>query len=308
MANTEELLNQLKAENQLLQDKLKASSNAFLNVIGRNRDGMLILDETGRIRYANPAVLDLFGKDLGELLGENIGIFIDTDKVAEITIIHKDRGEVVIEVNIADIIWEEKPAKLASIRDVTEHKRIQRTLQRLSQFDYLTDLSNRVYFERSLKKAMARAERIRKKVTLFFLDMDGFKQVNDTYGHQIGDQLLVVAAHILKSSVREEDVVSRLGGDEFAIVFERIEDHADVAIIAKYILKKISEPIFIEGHEIHVNFSIGIASYPENAENADELIKKADTAMYVAKNSGKGRYHFFDEVDDMAAYQSSQRG
>ncbi|MBV9576611.1 MAG: sensor domain-containing diguanylate cyclase [Gammaproteobacteria bacterium] len=290
MSDHEPLIEKLQNQITALKEKLAQSNNAFFNIIGKNRDGILIFDTTGKVIYANPAALDLFGKDLGELLGEKMGIFMENEHKTEITIIHKDRGPISIEVNMADTLWNNHIAKLASLRDVTEHKKTKLFLERLSHFDYLTDLANRVYFEDTLKRSIARAKRMNTKIALLLLDMDGFKQVNDTYGHQIGDKLLVHTALVLKSSVRAEDVVARLGGDEFAIVLERVEKFSICEKIANKILTIIKKPIHIDHHPIHVNFSIGIALYPDHALSIEELIKKADKAMYAAKNAGRGQY------------------
>lgn len=286
------LVSQLKQKIKELDDELQRSKNAFLNIIGKNRDGILIFDLSGKVMYANPAALTLFGKDLGELLGENIGIFIEDNNKTEITIMNKERGPIFVEVNIGNTMWNNQPAKLASLRDITEHKKTNRILRRLSHYDYLTNLSNRVYFEESLKVALHNSSIRHKKLALFFLDMDGFKQVNDTYGHQVGDLLLVNVANLLKSCVREEDIVSRLGGDEFAIVIDRSSDRDYYVNVATRILNKIKKPILINGYTIRVNFSIGIAVFPDHAETVDDLIKRADMAMYSCKSLGAGRYCF----------------
>ncbi|TAK77175.1 MAG: diguanylate cyclase [Gammaproteobacteria bacterium] len=288
IADLEEEIKQLK---KLLRDR----DNVFLNIIGKNRDGILIFDLKGRIVYANPAALELFDKDLGALLGESIGIFIDGDKKTAITIAHKIKGLIHVELNIADITWNDQPARLASLRDITHYTKMQSVLEHLSHFDYLTNLPNRISFEETLKKAMHRADRIHKKVALLFLDMDGFKKVNDTYGHHMGDQLLVQVAKLLTETVRAEDLVSRLGGDEFAIILERIGRDNYCEQIARNIIRKISQPIYLSDKEIRINFSIGIALYPTHAVTAYELIKNADAAMYQAKISGSGRYHVCSE-------------
>lgn len=288
-----DIITNLKSEIRILKDKLIACNAAFSNIVEKNRDGILIFDNTGKIIYANPAALDMFGKNLGSLLGEQIGIFINTDKMTEITIInHTMNTPLTVEVNIGETTWNNNPAKIASLRDITEHKKLKNALERLSYFDYLTHLANRVSFEEALKKALSRADRNNTKVALFYLDLNGFKKINDNYGHQVGDQLLVIISNFIKSAVRQEDTVARLGGDEFAIIVEDCSDSKNIMGIIDQILEKTNPPIVINENTFYINFSIGIAIYPDNSNNLDDLIKFADEAMYTAKKS-KITYKFY---------------
>lgn len=291
--NHEKIIKELTLEIALLKNKLEQSNNDFLNIVGKNKDGILVFDEKSIIVYANPAALELFGKDLGYLLGENIGIFIDSQTATEITLINKERGLVVAEVNIANISWNNKPAKLASLRDITEHKKLEKILHHLSHFDCLTNLPNRVHFEEELKKSIARANRSKKKMALLYMDVDNFKNINDNYGHLIGDKLLEKVAERLTSCIRINDLASRLSGDEFAIILDGIEKSSDAEQIAKKIISTMKEPIKFNGITLQVTLSIGIAIYPDNGKNHEVLLKNADNAMYCSKKTGHGRSHFF---------------
>ena len=168
----------------------------------------------------------------------------------------------------------------------------------LANFDQLTGLPNRIYFYEHLKSAVNQAVRYNRKGALFFLDLDGFKQVNDKYGHDTGDKLLKEVAERIKNNIRSTDVPGRLGGDEFVIIYPFIDNPEIVKIIAEKILKKISDPYFIDGKtEVSVGVSIGIRMFPDSQdgeESPEEIIKDADTAMYEAKESGKGRFRFFE--------------
>jgi len=185
-------------------------------------------------------------------------------------------------------------------RDITEEKRAKEHIKYLAQFDQLTKLPNRTLFNDRLYHALSRAKRNKKQIGLMFIDLDGFKNVNDTLGHQAGDLLLQEVAQRLLSCVREQDTVARLGGDEFTIILEDLRQADDVALIADKILKSLSIEIPLDEHEASIGASIGISVYPDDGEDADSIIKKADMAMYHSKKQGKNQYQFYtSELDNM---------
>lgn len=166
-------------------------------------------------------------------------------------------------------------------------------LSRSSQRDALTNTPNRTLMLDRLKKAIANAHRRGTQIALLFLDIDKFKNINDTKGHSVGDGVMQHVAHCLQSVVRDADTVSRHGGDEFLILLAEIGKAADAAIIAEKIITAIAEPVFIQGHELSISVSIGIAIYPENGKNAESLIKRADQAMYLSKRAKPGAFRFY---------------
>ena len=171
--------------------------------------------------------------------------------------------------------------------DITMQKRAEERIQYLAQYDQLTKLPNRALFNDRLKHSIDRAQRSKHKIGLMFIDLDGFKNVNDTLGHQAGDELLQIIAERLSNIMRTEDTVARLGGDEFTIIMEEL-NHSDGAIVvAKKVLQVIGEVIYLSGQEVRVGASIGISIYPDTGTDADILLKNADTAMYQAKKQGK---------------------
>jgi diguanylate cyclase (GGDEF)-like protein/PAS domain S-box-containing protein len=199
------------------------------------------------------------------------------------------------------------------IRDITQRKQIERELKRtaddlfrsnhqlkiqalnlrkLAYNDPLTGLSNRKFFHEQLYESINWAQNNNLMFALLFIDLDGFKKVNDTLGHDMGDRLLIVIAQRLTNSLRASDVVSRLGGDEFTIILRFINNTKLITNIAAKILSIITEPIILDGHLTQVSASIGISIYPLNGENSETLIKQADQAMYEAKHLGKNRYEF----------------
>jgi diguanylate cyclase (GGDEF)-like protein len=184
---------------------------------------------------------------------------------------------------------------LRAIRYAVERKRSELRLNYLAQYDSLTEIPNRQYFQEQLERATARAQRECRKVALFFLDLDQFKIVNDTLGHDAGDRLLREMAVRLRHSIRAGDVLARLGGDEFAVLLEGLSGALEAETIAKAILEVIAEPFLIDGREIIVTTSIGITIYPNDNSNVATLLKNADIAMYQAKEQGRNNFKFFTE-------------
>lgn len=182
-------------------------------------------------------------------------------------------------------------------RDVTEQKQAEANIFRLAHHDHLTGLPNRIAFLERLDHAMKQAARSNRLVAVMFLDLDRFKTINDTLGHDIGDHLLKAAAERLSACVREGDTVTRLGGDEFTIVLENLHDIRDAALVAQKILGALAQPFTVKNHEVFVTTSIGITVYPLDDGNSDTLLRNADSAMYRAKELGRNNYQFY--VSDM---------
>ena len=180
-----------------------------------------------------------------------------------------------------------------SIRYAIEHKKEKGRLSYLAQYDQLTGLANRVLFRDLLDKALARADRSKLPVALMFIDLDRFKIINDTLGHDVGDLLLKVVAQRLQGCVRSGDLISRLGGDEFTVIQESVSRKHEIEVVAQKIMTTLMQPFALDGQELFVGASIGIAIYPNHGKDADTLIKYADTAMYSAKEQGRNNYRFY---------------
>ncbi len=164
--------------------------------------------------------------------------------------------------------------------------------------DTLTGLPNRVYLMQKLKEALALGKRTKTQVGALFLDLDGFKAVNDQFGHETGDKLLKIAAQIFKGSIRETDSVGRFGGDEFLVLLQNLKEGREAGISAQRIIDSFSEAIEIDTNKCRIGTSIGISIFPSDAHVPDELIKNADTAMYHSKKLGGSQYTFFSEIRD----------
>ncbi len=184
---------------------------------------------------------------------------------------------------------------VVSCIDITALKTANQKMENLALFDSLTGLANRRLFVDRLQHAIAGNARHKKRCALFFLDLDKFKRINDTLGHQAGDELLLVIAERLRSCVRKQDTVARLGGDEFTILLEDIQDTDKIANIAKLILSSLKQPIKLGKHEIIVSTSIGITLTPDDSDCSETLMRNADLALYMAKDRGRDGYYFFTE-------------
>ncbi|MDP3465182.1 MAG: EAL domain-containing protein [Sulfuricurvum sp.] len=178
--------------------------------------------------------------------------------------------------------------------DLTEKKMTQDHIHQLAHYDALTSLPNRLLFMERLKQSIVMARRKETPLALFFLDLDGFKKINDSLGHDAGDLLLQEVALRLKKYMRESDTVSRLGGDEFTIIIDGYSQISDIIIVVNKILKELSAAFKIGERSVYITASIGISIYPDDGHDIQELIKNADTAMYAAKEKGKNRYEFYD--------------
>lgn len=181
-----------------------------------------------------------------------------------------------------------------AVRYAIERKRSEERLTYLAQYDHLTGLVNRTLFRDRLVHAMARSKRMQQPIGLMLLDLDRFKAVNDTFGHDMGDELLKVVSERLKTCVREVDTVARMGGDEFTIILEGASSEQNILVVAKRITESIATAFELKGHQISIGVSIGITIYPHDDRPVDELLKHADTAMYRAKQQGGSAFHLHE--------------
>ena len=191
-------------------------------------------------------------------------------------------------------------AIVGTARNVTERKALEEINWHKANYDLLTGLPNRRLFGDRLAQAVKHAERSNAPFALLFIDLDRFKEVNDTLGHEVGDLLLQHVANRLGSCVREADTVARLGGDEFTVILQDLLEAGHVEIVAAKILKELATPFQINNDTLHLSGSIGITLCPQDARSAEQLIKHADQAMYVAKNEGRNRFHFFSSTPEQS--------
>jgi diguanylate cyclase (GGDEF)-like protein/PAS domain S-box-containing protein len=221
-----------------------------------------------------------------------------------------DGSEFPVELTVSDVVLDGTPQFILILRDITERKLTQERLSFLANFDSLTGLPNRMLFRDRLQQAMARARRSGAPMALMFLDLDNFKVINDSLGHDVGDQLLRQVADVIKRCLRLSDsvgrsggeetfTVSRLGGDEFTVIAEQLTSPEDAALLARRIIEALEKPIQLFDHELHVSASVGISMFPTERiahdGDLDGLVRHTDMAMYRAKAMGRGTYAFFSD-------------
>ncbi len=199
----------------------------------------------------------------------------------------------VLEVNASPVHYQGQLAILSSNRDITERRRMEETIRQMAYYDSLTGLPNRILFCDRLSVALHHCQRYGQRLPLLFLDLDGFKNVNDSAGHEAGDRVLQTVSRRLRKLLRQEDTIARLGGDEFLILLADISEESDVLHVVGKILKKIHQPLRAGHWTFHLSGSIGIAFAPDHGLDAAELIRHADKAMYLAKSAGHDTYRVY---------------
>jgi diguanylate cyclase (GGDEF)-like protein/PAS domain S-box-containing protein len=214
---------------------------------------------------------------------------------------HRKKNGAIIDVEIVghDLTFHGIDAELTSARDITDRKVAETRIQHLALHDALTGLPNRILLQDRLAKALAAARRQGDKVALLFLDLDRFKDINDSLGHSVGDLLLQGVAERLKTWGREQDTVARLSGDEFVLMLTHVKDVPDAAVAAERLMDAMTAEFVIQGHSLSIGCCIGISIFPEHGADSETLIKNADAAMYRAKADGRYNFRFF--TDDMSA-------
>jgi len=315
-------------ERQEAEAILRESEERFRALVQHGSDLVSILDQDGTIRFESPSIENILGYGLGELIGRNALELIhpdDAERVATtLATIHADqhlRDALVYRFRHADGGWRwlESTGRLVNgaggiygavinSRDVTERMALEAQLEYQALHDALTGLPNRTLLLDRLDQCVARAHRHHDSIAVLFIDLDDFKLVNDSLGHAAGDDVLVIAARRLRHAVREGDTVARFGGDEFVIVLGQPIAIDEVIDIANRIAVTLSEPFQIDGRELQVAASIGIALTTGEHANRDELLRHADIALYRAKGKGKNTYDIFDEAMHDAVLQRIELG
>ena len=275
--------------------------------------GIIFTDEAHRILSINPATTQMTGYESFELLGQTVFGLIELDQEEPLEVFQENialhgswNGELHVtrkngdnfpagtRVNRVDDPQSGLPANYIWIlADITERKQSEERMRHIAQHDTLTGLPNRLALLIRLAQLLPEARRHNWKVAIMFLDLDRFKIINDTLGHQVGDELLREVACRLSGVIRETDFVARLGGDEFVILLPGITSPADAATVAGKVIVALSSAIEANGHELHTSPSIGISIFPDDGPDGDIILKNADTAMYHAKSAGRNNYQFF---------------
>jgi diguanylate cyclase (GGDEF)-like protein/PAS domain S-box-containing protein len=292
---------------QTLKNELLENQTRMQAVLHNVQDGIISITPGGLIEDVNPAIATIFGLTSAELIDKPIGLLmpelerdiamLETStlhdvcgRYRELGGIHQNGKELPLETNLAEMDLHGSKHYVCVVRDISERKLAEKKLTHLALYDQLTGLPNRTLFRESLAYSLSQARRSKAVMALLFIDLDGFKKVNDTLGHDAGDQLLKEVAKILKSVIRESDMAARIGGDEFTVILNSVQDRKQAVHIAEQIINTVKLPMWISGNQVKVSASIGIALYDEHAHNIEDLIKAADAAMYLAKSGGKDGY------------------
>jgi diguanylate cyclase (GGDEF)-like protein len=256
-------------------------------------DGILIVDTDGVIVCANPAAVRMLGGGTGGLEGEPFGFPIADRNAVVIDLFTDRRGVRAAEMRVSGVAWRGTDALLLSLRDITEQTALLVQLERAANFDLVTGLPNRQQFRRRLEQAMQESRRHGGLIALLFIDLDDFKSVNDEYGHGVGDEFLQLVGRRLEAILRQGDSVARLAGDEFTVLLTRLSHPHEAEVVAEKIVASLGQTFEVANQVISAGASIGIALFPQDGDASDVLVRRADLAMYEAKNLGKGRYRFF---------------
>jgi len=295
-------------EQRQAEKTLQASEQRYRDLFEHASDAIMTTDISGRVTSANTACERMFGYSRQELVGSNHfeliapedleraqEAFARQEEDVELYVIAKDGSRLFVEANGRYVLDADgKPTGLEAIlRDRTEHQRLQDQLTYQAFHDALTQLPNRLLFLDRLDQALARASRDHSRPVVMMLDLDGFKAVNDTHGHETGDELLRSLARILQAALRPSDTVARFGGDEFAILAEGIDTDDALEALAERIMDALDTPIPLPHGPQQVSGSLGIATATPDS-TVDQLLHHADTAMYRAKQHGPGFYEILD--------------
>ena len=299
-----------------MEESLRQGEEKYRTILESIQEGYFEVDLNGNFTFCNDSMSRLTGHSKEELLGMNHKQFTNKETAKEVfqafnkvyttgepskgfdwQIIRKDGVEGFIEASVS--LQKDSSGKPTGfkgmIRDITERKRMEQQINYMATHDVLTGLPNRLMFSQLLNQAIRSAQRHKRQLAVFFIDLDRFKTINDSLGHEAGDRLLKEIARRFKKSLRAVDVVGRLGGDEFVIFIEEVEEFRQVEIVAHKLLSSAIKPMVLTGEECRVTASIGISIYPKDGEDEQSLIKNADIAMYFAKEEGKNNYQFYSK-------------
>ena len=309
---------QAESQREAALEALRQSEEKYRSILETIQEGYFEVDFAGNFTFFNDSLYRNLGYSKEELMGMNNRQYTDKEHSKKLfqtfnkvyntgepterfdwQIIRKDGTKRYVESSVS--LQKDSSGKPAGfrgiVRDVTERKQIEQQLNHIATHDTLTGLPNRMLFIDRLGVALAQSKRNRHKLAVMMLDLDNFKNVNDTLGHMVGDQLLKEVGYRLSGLLRQNDTVARLGGDEFIVLLSDLERMEDVIRVAEIILKAFKQLFVCGNHKLTSSTSIGIAVYPDDGNDIDSLLKNSDMAMYFVKMHGRNNYKFFADID-----------
>lgn len=304
---------------ELEELKLKLERLTLLaSVFTHGQEAVMLTDTQNRIVEVNPAFTRITGFEASEVKGQDPKILSSGKQSpefyaelwqtlqaegkwqGEIWNRHKD-GHIYAEILSITQLHDDSGQLthyLAMFLDISRLKAHEEELRRIAHYDLLTGIPNRRLLQDRLQQALARARRSERQVAVCYLDLDGFKPINDRYGHATGDLVLIEISQRIQAAMREVDTLARLGGDEFVLLITELSGAEEITKVLERVLGTVKEPITLEGERMNVTASIGVSLFPEHGINPDTLVRYADHAMYKAKREGRNRYVFFADEEE----------
>lgn len=319
-----DLLGDLAAVFNDMRDKLKlttVSRDYVDSVLSSMNEAIIVTSADGNITRVNSATSrmleysdrELIGKHIHAIVDAKSGNWLETDtKTAaprEAFLISKSGNRVPVSYTSSSIDAKDgfQGHRIYAAQNITQRRKAEKRIRYLARIDPLTKVPNRMQFQHLLQRAIARAKRHDKALGLFYIDIDKFKEINDTFGHLAGDATLETVAERLKTGLPENSVIGRLAGDEFAVIIDKVSIDSDqrpaLDKVARYLLDRLAEPFFVQGHEVFMTASLGVAFYPSDAPNVIDLIRNADAALYHAKKSGGNVHSYYRPEMNEAAVE-----
>lgn len=316
------MIRQKRSEHELIDamsaiEKEELFISSILNAV---RDGIISINSKGIIEVFNPGAEDIFGYNKVEVIGKNVSMLMnkenadshdaylerylkgdstrDQRKAMKQMAVRKSGEAFPVEITLNSVKIDDEIKFTGVVRDITEREIWEEKIKHLAMTDALTGLANRNEFNKRFLEILQHSQRFNTLFSLLLIDLDKFKPVNDTYGHQVGDILLQKIAEILIASCREVDTIARLGGDEFTILLNGINNTDEAAVIADRILSQLTQPLIIENHTIQAGVSIGISCFPDDSSDIEELTRMADKALYASKQEGRNTYRYYSELSE----------
>jgi diguanylate cyclase (GGDEF)-like protein/PAS domain S-box-containing protein len=317
-------LGELAAVFNDMRDKLKAttiSRDYVDSILASMNDAIVVTANDGTIKRVNKATAHLLGYEEQELVGTTIDLIVNTHKSG--SLVDKQPSGVPREAFFESKFGESIPVsytcsflggkeaesgdRIYAAQNITERRRAEKRIRYLARIDALTKIPNRMQFQHLLQRCIARARRSAKPLCLFYIDIDAFKEINDTFGHLAGDTTLETVAERLSAALPDDTIIGRLAGDEFAVILDGFgpdeSGRKQTDALAMQLVGRLADPFFVQGHEVFMTASMGIAYYPKDAPNVIDLIRNADAALYHAKKSGGNVYSYYEPAMNEAAVE-----